>query len=148
MFVDNQLVYILIAASGGFLLCLILMWFYYNSRTRALLLQNSLLFEAEHRADKHVLEIDIENLENELDISRELLAEKEHLLFRKIEDLSKLNELKAIYATRASRIEEYKQLIEKANQTISSLKDENAGMQTQMPVTNYPNFSPTSQCLF
>jgi len=132
MFVDNQLDYILIAACGGFLLSFILMWFYSRSRTRVLLLQNRLLFEAEHRADKHVLEIDLENLENELDISRELLAEKEHLLYKKIEELSRLNELKAIYATRASRIEEYKQLIEKANQNISILKDEKASLQTQI----------------
>ncbi len=132
MFDDNQLAYILIAACGGFLLSFILQWFYFRSRTRALLLQKQLLFEAEHRADKHVLEVDLENLENELDVSRELLAEKEHLLFKKIEDISKLNELKAIYATRASGIEEYKHLIEKANLKISALKDENASLRTQI----------------
>lgn len=132
MFIDNQLVYVLIAACGGFLLSVILMWLYFRSRTRALLLQNRLLFDAEHRADIHVLEIELENLENELDISRELLAEKEQLLYRKIDELSKVNELKAIYATRASRIEEYTQLIEKANQKIFTLTDENTSLQTEI----------------
>ena len=132
MFLDNQLISVLAAASCGFILSFILFWFYFRSRTRTLVLHNSRLFEAEHRAEKHVLEVDLENLENELDICREALAEKEHLLYRKVEELSKLNELKAIYATRASRIEEYKELIEKANQKISALNDENASLRTQI----------------
>ena len=116
MQIDQQYINLALAFAAGFLLALIILWFYFRHKNIQAFARLSETLTIQHSNEQQLLQLDIENLENELDLLREQLSDREQQLFKKIDELSKLNELKAIYATRAAQINDYKDALEKSAQ--------------------------------
>ncbi len=132
MHIDQQTLHLILVSVGSFITGIILFWLYYRSKSSYLLRQSLQNLQIQNDAERKILELDLENFENELDILREQLADKEIALYKKIDELSKMNELKAIYATRAAQINDYKEALEKSSLKTQELRDESYEYQKQL----------------
>lgn len=135
MLVDEQLLKILLAVICGFIAGFILLWFIYRNKIAYLIQQATQTLKIQYESERKMLELDLESFENELDLQREQLAHKDNELSKKIVELSKLNELKAIYATRASQIPEYKEALEQSRKKSETLIEQSHGYQKQLSDT-------------
>ncbi len=122
MQIDQNLIIVTLGFMAGFITALLFLWLYFRQKGIQALAQYTASLQLQHDAQQQLLKLDIENLENELDLLREQLSDKEQLLFKKIDELAKLNELKAIYATRAAQINDYKDELEKSAQKQQELQ--------------------------
>lgn len=132
MHIDQQILSLILVSIGSFITGIILFWLFYRSKSSHLLSQSLQNIQIQNDAERKILELDLENFENELDLLREQLADKEILLYKKIDELSKMNELKAIYATRAAQINDYKDALEKSSLETRELRDESYEYQKQL----------------
>lgn len=121
MQIDQQLINLIIVAIGGFLSGCILLWFWHRYKLSQLLQQTTQNLSIQYNSERRILELDLENLENELDLLRQQLANKDEQLYKKIDELTKLSELKAIYATKASQINDFKELLSKMSEKNENL---------------------------
>ena len=135
MHIDQQTLHLILVSIGSFITGIILFWLFYRSKSSRLLSQSLQNLQLQNNSERKILELDLENFENELDILREQLADKEIALYKKIDELSKMNELKAIYATRAAQINDYKEAIEKSSLQTQELRDESYEYQKQLSET-------------
>ncbi|MCU7939481.1 MAG: DNA recombination protein RmuC [gamma proteobacterium symbiont of Bathyaustriella thionipta] len=124
MQIDHTLVNILIISATSFFLGIILFWLLYRIKLNRLLQENTQTLNIQNDSERKILELELENLENELDLLREQLSDKEVLFQKKQDELSKMNELRAIYATRAAQISDYKEALEKSSVESQQLRDE------------------------
>jgi len=132
MQVDEQVLNISLAAISGFLAGFILLWLIYRNKVSQLLQQTTQMHKIQYESERKFLEQDLENLENELDMQRQQLAHKEAELNKKIAELSRLNELKAIYATRAAQIPDYKEALEQSKKKSEVLTEQSHEYQKQL----------------
>ncbi len=124
MHIEQYTINLLMMAVASFISGAILFWLYYRSKILQLHKHSLNNLQLQHESERKILGIDLENLENEMDLLREQLADKDIALYKKIDELSKMNELKAIYATRAAQINDYKEALEKSSQKTQELMDE------------------------
>ncbi len=124
MQIDQHTINLILVAMTGFITGAILFWLYY--RPKIALRHNLSLRELQlqHDSERKIFNLDVENLENELDLTRQQLADKDIALYKKINELSKMNELKAIYATRAAQVNDCKGSLETSLQKSQELRDE------------------------
>ena len=132
MHIDQQILELFLVSIFSFILGVSLFWLYYRAKSSHLLNQSLHNLQIQNDAERKLLELELENLENELDILREQLADKETILYKKIDELSKMNELKAIYATRAAQIDDYKEALEKSSLETQELREESYEYQKQL----------------
>ena len=132
MHIEQQLLELILASIVSFTLAAILFGLYFRSKSSRLLSETLQNLNIKNQAERRILELDLENFENELDLTREQLLEKETALYRKIDELSKMNELKAIYATRAAQINDFKESLEKSSKEVQGLRDEAYEYQKQI----------------
>ena len=132
MQIEEQLIYIVLSAIGGFLAGNVLLWLIYRNKFSVLLQQATHNLQVQFDAEKKIQDMDLEYLENEQDILREQLSSKEAELYKKIDELTKLNELKAIYATKASQINDYKDNLVKLNLKNEELSEKCHSYQKQL----------------
>jgi len=132
MYIDQQILELVLLSVGSFIAGIVLFWLYYRSKSSRLLKQSLFNQQIQNDAERGILELDLENFENELDLLREQLLDKETALYKKIAELSKMNELKAIYATRAAQINDYKEALDKSSLKIQQLRDEAYEYQKQL----------------
>ncbi|MCW8931013.1 MAG: DNA recombination protein RmuC [Gammaproteobacteria bacterium] len=132
MHIDQQVLELVIISIVSFTAGTFIIWLYFRSKIDHLLQQAQNNIKLQYDAERRVLELDLENFENELDSLREQLAEKEFALYKKIDELSKMNELRAIYATRAAQINDYKDEIEKSSSEVQKLREESYDYQRQL----------------
>ena len=135
MQIDEPLLNILLASTGGFLTGTILLWLLYRFKIPQLIQQTTHNLQIQYESERKIFELDLENFENELDLLREQLVDKDRLLYKKIDELSRLNELKAIYATRAAQITDYKSALEKADEKAQKLNEQCYEYQKQLSET-------------
>ncbi len=122
MQIDQQQIYLALAFAMGLLLAFIILWFYFRQqKAQALELLASQL-KVQNDSQQQLLQLDIENLENELDLLRDQLQDREQLLVKKIDELNQLHELKGIYATRAAQINDYRDELKKSAQQYQDLQ--------------------------
>ncbi len=122
MQIDQQQIHLALAFGTGLLLAFIILWFYFRlQKAQALELLASQL-KVQHDNQQQLLQLDIENLENELDLLRDQLQDREQLLVKKIDELNQLHELKGIYATRAAQINDYRDELKKSAQQYQDLQ--------------------------
>lgn len=124
MQIDHTLVNIILASAGSFFIGIIFCWLWYRSKIALLLQQNTQTLQIQHESERKILEIELQNFENEQDILRDQLSDKEIAFLKKVDELSKMNELRAIYATRAAQINDYKEALEKSSVETQQLRDE------------------------
>ncbi len=122
MQIDQSQINLALAFGSGLLLAFTVLWFYFRHLKKQALEQLASQLKLQNDSQQQLLKFDIENLENEQDLLREQLQDKERQLFKKIDELSKLHELKAIYATRAAQINDYKEELEKSAQLYQALQ--------------------------
>ncbi len=132
MHIEQALVQLILAFIAGFFVAVLCLWWFYRSTMNARLKQTEHELQLHNANERRILELDLENYENELDLLKQQLADKEAALFQKIDELSKMNELRAIYATRAAQINDYKAAQEKSQATIQQLTEEAYGHQQQL----------------
>ncbi|WP_198262715.1 DNA recombination protein RmuC [sulfur-oxidizing endosymbiont of Gigantopelta aegis] len=132
MQIDQEVVKLILASALGVLAGLLLSWFYFSNKysNRFKQLQDNL--QMQHDSERKLLELELESFENDLDTLRDQLADKDQALFKKIDELQKMNELKAIYATRAAQINDYKDALQKSASQMQSLQDEAYDYQKQL----------------
>jgi len=135
MQIDEQLFNIIFASLSGFFTGLFLLWLFYRNKIQQQLQQTNHNLQLEYKSERKILEIELENFENELDLVHEQLAEKDKLLFKKMDELSRLNELKAVYATRAAQISDYKSALEESNKKTQELTELGHEYQQQLSET-------------
>ncbi len=124
MHIDQTLVNLILASTVGFFIGVIICWLIFRLKLVRLLQQNSQFLQLQSESERKILEFDLQNLENELDLLREQLSDKEYAFLKKVDELSKMNELRAIYATRAAQINDYKEALEKSSVQSQQLRDE------------------------
>lgn len=132
MHIDQQILELFLVSIFSFILGASLFWLYFRAKSAHLLNQSVNNLQIQNDAERKILELELENFENELDILREQLADKESILYQKIDELSKMNELKAIYATRAAQINDYKEALEKSSLKTQELREESYEYQKQL----------------
>ena len=132
MHIDQHIFELILASIVSFSTGVLLFWLYFRSKSSQLLNQTIHNLTIQNDTERRILELDLENFENELDLIREQLADKDVALYKKIDELSKMNELKAIYATRAAQINDYKDALEKSSSESQELRDEGYEYQKQL----------------
>ncbi len=132
MLIADNMSLLLLASAAGFLAALFISSLYYHIKFKKILEQTSWNLQLQNETKNKLLELDIQNLENELDIIRDQLIVKESALLKKADELSKMNELRAIYATRAAQINDYKEALNKASENVQQLRDESYQYQIQL----------------
>ena len=132
MHIDEQLLHLIIASIAGFLLGSTLLWLIHRNKLSFLLQQQRQSLQLQYDTDRKILELDLENFENEQDLLRGQLLDKEQSLSKKIDDLSRLNELKAIYATRAAQITDYKTALENSSKKLEELSEQKYQVQKKL----------------
>ncbi len=122
MQIDQQQIHLALAFGMGLLLAFIILWFYFRQqKAQAIELLASQL-KVQNDSQQQLLQLDIENLENELDLLRDQLQDRERLLVKKIDELNQLHELKGIYATLAAQINDYRDELKKSAQQYQDLQ--------------------------
>ena len=132
MHIEQQVLEVLLASIVSFTIATILSGFYFRSKSSRRLNDTLQNLQVKTQAERRILELDLENFENELDLLREQLVDKDAALYKKIDELSKMNELKAIYATRAAQINDFKDALKKSSIEIQELRDEAYEYQKQI----------------
>lgn len=135
MQIDQQLLHLILAGGAGFLLAALVFWLYFRTKVSTKVAQAIHDVQLQNETERRLLELDLENFENELDILKDKLADKEAALYQKIDELSKMNELRAIYATRAAQINDYKAQLEKLSLKIQQQTEESYNYQKKLSET-------------
>ncbi|MCU7799163.1 MAG: DNA recombination protein RmuC [gamma proteobacterium symbiont of Lucinoma myriamae] len=132
MQIDQTLINIILASAASFFTGIIFFWLLSRSKISRLLQQNTHTLQVQYESERKILEHELQNIENELDILHDQLADKESAFLTKVDELSKMNELRAIYATRAAQINDYKEALEKSLEESQQLRDEAYQYQKQL----------------
>ncbi|MCP3851198.1 MAG: DNA recombination protein RmuC [Gammaproteobacteria bacterium] len=135
MQIEQHIIELILASFLSFTLGAVIFGFFIHSKSAKHLKQTLDNFSLQNDAERRILELDLENFENEQDLLRERLAEKETSLSKKMDELSKMNELRAIYATRASQIGDFKEALEKSSIEKQELINESYEYQKQLSET-------------
>lgn len=132
MQIDPILFNLILASAASFVTGIFVAWLMYRTKAARMLQQSSQKLHMQNESERKLLEFELQNLENELDILRAELTDKETALLKKVEELSKMNELRAIYATRAAQINDYKEVLEKSKGESQQLRDQSYHYQQQL----------------
>ena len=124
MHIDSTIINLILASIGSFFAGIIFYWFLYRQKMLHVLQQRTQTLYLRHESERKILQAEVQNLENEQDLLRDQLTNKEFAYLRKVDELSKMNELRAIYATRAAQINDYKQELEKLSTDYKQLSEE------------------------
>jgi len=135
MQIEQPIIELILASLLSFIFGAIIFGFFFHSRSTKYLKQTLENLSVQNEAERRILELDLENFENEQDLLREQLVEKDTSLAKKMDELSKMNELRAIYATRASQIGDYKEALEKSSTEKQELVNESYEYQKKLSET-------------
>ncbi len=132
MQLEPHVINLILSLLSGFFLGVVICWFFLRIRYAQLIKYKLTNLNIQHDAEQKITDVELENLENELDLLRQQLADKEQIVLNKMAELSKMNELRAIYATRAAQNNDYKEALQKTTDEVQQLRDEAYGYQKKL----------------